>query len=285
MKKRMFLLSLCLLLTACASPSASVEEVAPPTCAETPVETEATCGPGIPYRMTCRIVDGAESGSLVLAEQGDTGSGVYTLSITALAPGVPPDEPLRNGQLIDVYYGAFTESWPMGFGGVTAIEIVKGSFDNRCSLHLKVLEDLWDADPALSEGVEFVGIDLTQTSLSPAEQAAVGWVFAGRHGADTVEGTVEELVEQGWISATPLSISGSGTDLSQTEHYFYEWKNGCHFSIAEQPMEGTYSLVPVTFDAMKWRSSLGAYMFCDCTAVQSAPGEWSDYQIGSEAVS
>jgi hypothetical protein len=285
MKKRMFLLSLCLLLTACASPSASVEEVAPPTCAETPVETEATCGPGIPYRMTCRIVDGAESGSLILAEQGDTGSGVYTLSITALAPGVPPDEPLRNGQLIDVYYGAFTESWPMGFGGVTAIEIVKGSFDNRCSLYLKVLEDLWDADPALSEGVEFVGIDLTQTSLSPAEQAAVGWVFAGRHGADTVEGTVEELVEQGWISATPLSISGSGTDLSQTEHYFYEWKNGCHFSIAEQPMEGTYSLVPVTFDAMKWRSSLGAYMFCDCTAVQSAPGEWSDYQIGSEAVS
>ena len=285
MKKRMFLLSLCLLLTACASPSASVEEVAPPTCAETPVETEATCGPGIPYRMTCRIVDGAESGSLVLAEQGDTGSGVYTLSITALAPGVPPDEPLRNGQLIDVYYGAFTESWPMGFGGVTAIEIVEGSFDNRCSLYLKVLEDLWDADPALSEGVEFVGIDLTQTSLSPAEQAAVGWVFAGRHGADAVEGTVEELVEQGWISATPLSISGSGTDLSQTEHYFYEWKNGCHFSIAEQPMEGTYSLVPVTFDAMKWRSSLGAYMFCDCTAVQSAPGEWSDYQIGSEAVS
>jgi hypothetical protein len=281
----MFLLSLCLLLTACASPSASVEEVAPPTCAETPVETEATCGPGIPYRMTCRIVDGAESGSLVLAEQGDTGSGVYTLSITALAPGVPPDEPLRNGQLIDVYYGAFTESWPMGFGGVTAIEIVKGSFDNRCSLYLKVLEDLWDADPALSEGVEFVGIDLTQTSLSPAEQAAVGWVFAGRHGADTVEGSVEELAEQGWISATPLSISGSGTDLSQTEHYFYEWKNGCHFSIAEQPMEGTYSLVPVTFDAMKWRSSLGAYMFCDCTAVQSAPGEWSDYQIGSEAVS
>ena len=50
-------------------------------------------------------------------------------------------------------------------------------------------------------------------------------------------------------------------------------------------MEGTYNLTPVTFDAQKWRSSLGAYFFCDCTAVQSALGEWSEYQIGSEAIS
>ena len=285
MKKRMFLLSLCLLLTACTSPSAPVEEVTPPTCAETTAKTEATCGPGIPYRMTCRIVDGVESDWLLLAEHGDTGHGIYTLSMDALTFEPQFTEPLRNGQLIDVYYGAFTESWPMGFGGVTAIGIVDDGFDDRCNLYLQVLEDLWEADPALSEGVEFVGIDLSQTSLSPAEQAAAGWVFAGRHGADAVEGTVEELVEQGWITATPLSICGSGVDMSEPEHFFYEWENGCHFSIAEQPMEGTYSLVPVTFDAMKWRSSLGAYMFCGCTAVQSALGEWSDYTIESEVIS
>ena len=285
MKKRMFLLSLCLLLTACTSPSAPVEEVTPPTCAETPVKTEATCGPGIPYRMTCRIVDGVESGRLLLAEHGDTSHGIYTLSLDALTFEPQFTEPLRNGQLIDVYYGAFTESWPMGFGGVTAIEIVEGSFDNRCSLYLKVLEDLWSADPALSEGVEFVGIDLSQASLSPSEQSAVGWIFAGNHGAELLEGSVEELAEQGWITATPLSTCGSGTDLSEPEHFFYEWENGCHFSIAEQPMEGNYSLVPVTFDATKWRSSLGAYMFCGCTAVQSALGEWSDYTIGSEVIS
>ena len=173
----------------------------------------------------------------------------------------------------------------MEFGGVTAIEIVNGGFDDRCALYLEVLEDLWDADSGLNGGVEVIGMDLSQTSLTPAEQAAIGWVFAGNHGAELVEGTVNELAEQGWITATPLSISGSGTDLSEPEHFFYEWKNGCHFSITEQPMEGTYSLTPVTFDAMKWRSSLGAYWFCDCTAVQSALGEWSDYQIGSEMIS
>jgi hypothetical protein len=50
-------------------------------------------------------------------------------------------------------------------------------------------------------------------------------------------------------------------------------------------MEGTYSLTPVTFDAWKWRSSLGAYWFCDCTSVQSALGEWDGYSIGSEVIS
>ena len=173
----------------------------------------------------------------------------------------------------------------MEFGGISAIEILEGGFDNRATLYLDVLEDLWEVDSGLNSSVEIIGMDLTQTSLSPAEQAAVGWIFAGKHGAEVVDGTVDELVEQGWITATPLSISGSGLDLNEPQHFFYEWKNGCHFSITEQPLEGTYSLTPVTFDAMKWRSSLGAYIFCDCTAVQSALGEWSDYHIGSEAIS
>ena len=75
MKKWIFLLTLCLLMTGCASPSAPAEEVLPPTCAETPAE-DPTCGPGDPYRMTCRIVDGAETGHLLLAEHSETGSGI-----------------------------------------------------------------------------------------------------------------------------------------------------------------------------------------------------------------
>ena len=173
----------------------------------------------------------------------------------------------------------------MDFGGVTAIEIVNGGFDDRAALYLEVLEDLWEVDSGLNNGVDVIGVDLSQTSLSPAEQAAVAWVFAGNHGAELVEGSVADLVEQGWITATSLSSSGSGADLTEPKYYFYEWENGCHFSITEQPTEGTYSLTPVTFDAQKWRSSLGAYFFCDCTALQSALGEWSAYQIGSEMIS
>ena len=285
MKKLIFLLSLCLLLTGCASPSAPVEEVVSPTFAESPAETDPTCGPGVPCRMTCRIVDGAESGHLLLAENGESGTGIYTLSMDSLAIEPQFAEPLRNGQLINVYYSAFTEAWPMDFGGVTAIEIVNGGFDDRAALYLEVLEDLWEVDSGLNNGVDVIGVDLSQTSLSPAEQAAVAWVFAGNHGAELVEGSVADLVEQGWITATSLSSSGSGADLTEPKYYFYEWENGCHFSITEQPTEGTYSLTPVTFDAQKWRSSLGAYFFCDCTALQSALGEWSAYQIGSEMIS
>ena len=285
MKKLISLLSLCLLLTGCASPAAPVEEGVPPTCAESPAETEPTCGSGVPYRMTCRIVDGAETGHLLLAEPDEAASGIYILSLDSLTFEPQFTEPLQNGQLIDVYYGSYTEAWPMNFGGVTAIEIVNGGLDDRCVLYLDVLEDLWDADSGLNGGVEVIGVNLSQTSLSPSEQTAVGWVFSGRHGEELAEGSVADLVEQGWITATPLSSSGSGIDLASPQHYFYEWKNGCHFSITEQPMEGTYSLTPVTFDAQKWRSSLGAYFFCNCTALQSALGEWSEYQIGSEIIS
>ena len=285
MKKLMFLLSLCLLLTACASPAAPMVEVVPPTCAETPAEEETPHAPDTPYRMTCRIVDGAENGHLLLAENGEAGAGIYTLSMDSLTFEPQFTEPLRNGQLINVYYESFPEAWPMDFGGVSAIEIVDGEFDNRASLYLDVLEDLWEVDSGLNGGVEVIGVDLSQTSLSPAERSAVAWFFAENHEANLVEGSLGELTEQGYISATPLSTSGSGTDLSKPKHYFYEWENGCHFSIVEQPMEGTYSLTPVTFDAMKWRSSLGTYWFCDCTALQSALGEWSDYHIGSEVIS
>ena len=295
MKKWCLFLGLyfCLALTVgCAGRSIDApQDVAPWNPAE-----EETCGPGVPYRMTCRIVTGAESGRLLLAlhnSEGDglllpeeeNGSSVYTLSMDALTFEPKLSEPLRDGQLIDVYYGAFTEEWPMNFGGVSAIEIAEVGFDDRCALYLNVLEDLWEKDSGLNGGVEVIGVDLSQTSLSPAEQSAVAWAFAERHGANLAEGSLDELTEQGYITATPISSTGSGADLNEPQYYFHEWENGIHFSITEQPMEGTYSLTPVTFNAQKWRSSLGAYWFCGCTAVQSALGEWSEYSIGSEVIS
>ena len=279
MKKLLSLLILCFslsLVTGCtgnAEPSPSPSK--DPSAAEN----------GSPQFATFRIVSGAETGQLVLAKHEGTASEVYLLSLDTLEIKVSVSEPFRNGQLINVYFEEILESYPLQFSGVTAVERSEWGFDDRCALYLKVLEDLWAVDPALSEDVEILGVDLSQTSLTPAEQAAVGWVFASRHNAELAEGSLEELTEQGWITATPLSISGSGLDLNEPEHFFYEWKNGCHFSITEQPMEGSYSLTPVTFDAMKWRSSLGAYLFCDCTALQSTQGEWSAYQIGAEAIS
>ena len=38
------------------------------------------------------------------------------------------------------------------------------------------------------------------------------------------------------------------------------------------------------FDAQKWRSGLGAYFLCQCTAQKNVDGKWS-YSVGQEAIS
>ena len=217
--------------------------------------------------VTCRVVAAGEDGTLTLAEL--DGSGVYTLS--------DPELEVRPGQLVDVEYDEVLETYPLRFSGevTAAARPDTDGFDDRCALYLRVLNDLWEEDAGLNEGVEQVGVDLSATSLTKSEQSAVAWAFAAQHGAELAEGTWQELVDGGYISARPLE----GSDAC-----FYQWENGCLYSITEQEMEGMYSLTPVTFDAEKWRSGTGAYYYCDCTAVQSALGQWSDYTVGAHAI-
>ena len=66
------------------------------------------------------------------------------------------------------------------------------------------------------------------------------------------------------------------------------WEDGCLFTITEQETgdnELNGARNTVTFDAHKWRSALGAYFFCDCTASQDIDGRWGDYTVGSQAIS
>ena len=166
------------------------------------------------------------------------------------------------------YDGTVLETWPAQLGGVTAVETARGGFDDRCALYLQVLEDLWEVDSGLNGDVTYIGVDLSATSLTDSERAAVAWAFAGKHGGELVTDTWDELADQGYIDRENLY-----------------WEDGILFSITEKEMEGVYSLTPVTFDAQKWRSGLGAYFFCDCTSVQTAGGHWDGYSIGSEAIS
>lgn len=207
----------------------------------------------------CRVI--SNDGSLLLAGM-DGDPDIYILT--------PEDDTnLAAGALVEVTYdGTVLETWPAQFSGVTAVNTARGGFDDRCALYLRVLEDLWEVDSGLNGDLTYIGVDLSQTSLSDSERAAVAWAFSGKHGGELVTGTWEELAEQGYIDRDNLY-----------------WEDGILFSISEQEMEGTYSLTPVTFDAQKWRSGLGAYFFCDCTSVQSAGGHWNGYAVGSEAIS
>jgi len=265
MKK--FALFLSIYLLACLLAACAVSDNP-----STPDDQE-TCGPGVPTLLTCRVVENW-NGTLVLAKEGGGLGDVYTLAWE--------DSSIRSGDLVEITFsGSIQESFPMGVTEVTSLRVLDDGFDDRCALYLQVLEDLWEKDPALSENVSIIGLDLSQTSLTDAERAALAWHFSCLHdGVDYVFGDLEALIDWGYITGEPL-----GTEDAPSDAKFWHWEDGCLFSIVEQPVEGTYSLTPVTFDAMKWRSSLGAYYFSDCTSVQSSTGEWDDYAIGAEMIS
>lgn len=215
-----------------------------------------TGGPvdGPPWFMTCRIVDGAEDGNLLLAENGGGSGAVYRLDVTDL----DLTEPLQDGMLLNIFFDSVMETYPAQFSNVTGVEATETESDDRCGLYLQVLEDLWAVDPGLNAGITALGVDLSAvTDLSEAEKSAVAWHFGELHGLTPIEGTWEELCELGYIDR---------------EHLI--WEEGCLFSITGGAED---------FDAEKWASGLGAYFFMDCTGSQ-ADGAWS-YSVGAEAIS
>ena len=222
--------------------------------------------------MTCRIVDGAAEGTLLLAGQEEAGA-----------------DALADGMLVQVRWnGLVMESYPAQLGEVYALEADSGQTDDRCGLWLAVLEDLWAVDGGLNGGITQVGVDLSQVpDLTPAERGAVAWAFGTAHGVSAVTGTLEELWEQGYF--TPMTQPEEGYPDSLA---LYEWEDGVHFAI-DVDEEAVWSLpslgegeqppVLVAFDAQKWRSGLGAYFFGDCVAQRGEDGSWS-YTVGSEAI-
>ena len=248
------------LLAACAAAGSGV-----PVPGGVPSNEEQSGGESAqPASVTtvCRVV--SNDGSLLLAGT-DGDPNIYILTLEDAANPAA-------GTLVEVTYdGTILETWPAQLGGVTAVKTAEDGFDDRCALYLQVLEDLWEVDSGLNGELTYIGVDLSETSLSESERSAVAWAFAGRHGGELVTGTWEELADQGYIDRENLY-----------------WEDGILFTITEKE-EPVYfmpeGMAAVTFDAEKWRSGLGAYFFCDCTSVQSADGHWDGYSVGSEAIS
>lgn len=308
MKKWTLFLSLyfCVCLLAGCTTAAGTDAPAPGGAPSSEEQTDGGTAQPAAAAVLCRVVS-EEIGSVLLADT--ESSVVYYLPLEGLtvtldgqpfdltAPGAYQNLPAGSlaGALAEITYdddGTVLETWPAQFANVTAINLRTEGFDDRCALYLRVLEDLWAVDPGLNSGdLTYIGVDLTKTSLSESERAAVAWAFAGKHGAEPVEGTYDELVEQGYITGEPL---GDGAPEGAK---FWQWTDGCLFSITESDEPVVFSLPniapgekppaydAVRFDAEKWRSGLGAYYFTDCTAVRNADGHWGDYTVGGEAIS
>ncbi len=301
--KRVFILTLCLLLTAC-TPAAETPE--------SPARTEGPAAPadpaGVPPSLaedeeptvlTCRVVDGAEDGNLLLAELDEGlygGTGVYRLNVKDVPVTLDGEaaEPsvLEDGMAVDVAFnGHVLESFPAQLGEVYSVSAWSrgrgrnggGTMFDLCGLYLQVLDDLWKKDPALNGDVSQIALDLSQApgELTEGEKTALVHRFGELHGVEAFAATFEELEEQGYLTSEPL---GNGAPEGAA---FVRWEDGCLFSITpSEDHEGeSYSLPTLFFNAEKWRSSLGAYGFYDCSAGWGQVSTWNGYQIGSEMIS
>lgn len=131
---------------------------------------------------TCRIADGAESGSLLLAEQQENGS-LYRVSTADVPVTLDGKEAsaadLRDGMLVTVYYtGGVLETYPAGFSQPTLLAAVSEGADDRAGLALQALEDLWSEDTALNENIEQLSVYIDEALVqNAAERAAAAWAL------------------------------------------------------------------------------------------------------------
>lgn len=225
------------------------------------------------------LVDGAETGNLVLADD----SAVYTLTVGDI-PVYLDDEKADAGAIQDgmpvyvEYDGTLLESYPLQLGNVSKISVYSlgseknpsGTAYDICGLYLKVLEDLWSRDEGLNGGITKISVDLSTApgELTEGEKQAIAWIFAGKHNCEMLTLTHDELVEQNicepmnWEDGELFVITGNESYAPQDDSVPNFW-----------------------FDAEKWRSGLGAYYFTDCYVIWPENGTWTDYDIAGESIS
>ena len=254
MKKWFLIIVLSLGLTACGQQDLPLEE-----------RVDFTMPPGA-ATMTCRVME-EEDGTLLLAQVDGGKAAVFTASCreAEIRFEDPARSEIEEGDLVVVGFdGDIMETYPAQLGEVQAVWVQAQGFDDTAMLCLEVFGDLAEEDAALVHDAQMIGLDLSQTALSPAEQSAAALLLEWETGRTVLEGTWEALAEQGYIDGENLY-----------------WEEGYFLSFTEKERTDT----GLTFSAQLWKSGLGAMFLCDCTTTRSPNGPWSDYTVGATAVS
>lgn len=135
-------------------------------------------------------------------------------------------------------------------------------------LYRRVFHDLYEKDPVLNSDIEFIALDLTRAeNLSQEQQESLAQLLTEDTGLEVRFSTYSDLLDQRLIV------------YSEGDNSFTLFETGILFTFVTEHLESD----SFRFSADKWRSSLGAYGFSDCTATLTEEG-WT-YQVGSEFIS
>ena len=150
------------------------------------------------------------------------------------------------------YDGSILESYPCQLSGVTTLQVT-GMVDSLLPFYLERIDELYQKDEALNEGIEKIALDLGEvTNLTGQEKEALCYLVGCRYDKEAFQSTYEQLCEEGQIDPDEL---------------YYQ--DGVILSLSSQ--KG--SKQTFTFSAMKWRSGLGAIGYHDAKAKQKG-GQW-----------
>lgn len=166
---------------------------------------------------------------------------------------------LKNGMVITIAYeGAVLESYPLQLEQPKSIVIQK-SADDLFQLYYTALNDLYGTDVGLNEDIHTIAFDLSQCSqLTTGEKSGLLYLFSQTYSMETLEGTYQQLVAQGYIDQEQLSF-----------------EDGILLTLSDIKEQGT----TISFSMKKWRGGTGAVGQTDCKAILQN-GAWV-YETGN----
>lgn len=154
---------------------------------------------------------------------------------------------LGTGDIIVVTYnGIIAESYP---AQITATKVEKVGHNNLLEGYLALIDDIYQEDAGLNSEIDTIALDTTQwIQVTKINKEMIFAKVKEAYGYEVIEGTYDELAEQGLIDKENLSFP-----------------KGILIQIKE--MEYNSKKETITCGISKWRSGLGAIGAGKVTAV------------------
>ena len=252
--KKIGILFLAFLLIGCTNPAGETTE-APGT-----EPTEVTEESVVSEVKVIEKSDIFEEGGALVALLDPKHSTLATLSAVQLG-GVEA----KPGDVLTVTHaGIFLESYPEQFGSVQKVEKAREEPD-QVGLVWGVYEIFAKADPVLVDGIIELGLDLKNAhNLLEIEKRALLWKFESVD-RTVIEGTFEELKEQGYITGELSWKEGKGA--------FFQFSTT---TVNEEKTE-------LVFDTRLWKTGM-ASLGSDGVTAKWENGTWTQ-EGGSHYIS